>query len=257
MRGGADRPLPFYSWRLPPESLALNDDEVHVWRAHLNVSPATVRNLLDTLAPDERARAGRFRFEKDRSDYIVARGVLRAILSRYLRVAPAGIRFAYSHYGKPTLAAQQDAKPLRFNLSHSHGLALYGVTLGREIGIDVEYVRPEVANEQIAERFFSTSEVAQLRSLSPQMQSEAFFNCWTRKEAYVKAHGEGLSYPLDKFDVSFVQGEPAALVATRPDAREALRWSVKELKCKSRYVASLVVEGQARHFEYWQWPPDG
>ncbi|HMF57748.1 MAG TPA: 4'-phosphopantetheinyl transferase superfamily protein, partial [Pyrinomonadaceae bacterium] len=102
---------------------------------------------------------------------------------------------------------------------------------------------------------FSSNEVARLRSLSPHMQTEAFFNCWTRKEAYIKARGEGLSYPLDQFDVSLAQGEPAALLATRPDAQEALRWSVKELKCEPRYVASLVVEGQARHFEYWRWSP--
>lgn len=245
------------AWRLPPESLVLNHDEVHVWLAHLNVSPTTVRNLADTLSPDEKAMAGRFRFEKDRNHYITARGALRAILGRYLRVAPAKIRFAYSHHGKPALATEGNAKPLRFNLSHSHELALYAFTLGREVGIDVEYIRPDVANEEIAERFFSSNEVAQLRSLSPQMQTEAFFNCWTRKEAYIKARGEGLSHPLNQFDVSLVQGEPAALVATRPDAQEAFRWSLKELKCKAGYAASLVVEGHPRHFEYWRWPPDG
>lgn len=244
------------AWRLPPESLVLNRDEVHVWRAQLNALPAAVTNLLGTLAPDERARAERFHFEKDRNYYIVARGILRAILGRYLSVAPAEIRFVYSHYGKPTLAGNPHVNPLRFNLSHSHELALYGVTLGREIGIDVEYIRPDVANEQIAERFFSANEVARLRSLSPPMQTEAFFNCWTRKEAYIKAHGEGFSYPLDQFDVSLAQGEPAALLATRPDAQEALRWSIKELKCEPLYVASLVVEGQAQHFEYWRWPLD-
>lgn len=248
-------------WRPPPESLVLNREEVHVWSAHLNVLPTTVRSLADTLSPAERARAGRFRFEKDRNRYIVARGILRAILGRYLRVAPAEIRFAYNYYGKPALAAEGDAKPLRFNLSHSHQLALYAFTLEREIGIDVEYIRPDIANEEIAERFFSPNEVVQLRSLSPEMRTEAFFNCWTRKEAYIKARGEGLSYPLAQFDVSLIQGERAALLTTRPDAQEAFRWSVKELKSEPRYVASLVVEGQPSHFEYWRWShggaPDG
>src|SRR5437868_3393790 len=150
------------AWRLPPESLTLNRDEVHVWRAHLSALPSAVTDLLGTLAPDERARAERFHFEKDRNHYIVARGVLRAILGRYLNVAPDEIRFAYSHYGKPALAGDLKADPLRFNLSHSHELALYGISHGREIGVDVEYIRPLVANEQIAERFFSSNEVAML-----------------------------------------------------------------------------------------------
>ena len=167
-------------------------------------------NLKQVLSADEHARAERFYFQKDRERFMVARGLLRTVLGRYLNQEPSQLRFCYSPYGKPALATGSGRNTLRFNVSHSHGLALYAITCGRELGVDVELIRPELPDEEIAERFFSFQEVSGLRALPPNMRLEAFFNCWTLKEAYIKARGEGLSLPLDQFDVALVPGEAAA-----------------------------------------------
>jgi 4'-phosphopantetheinyl transferase len=224
-----------------------------VWRASLDLDAARIQDLHCTLTPDEQERADRFHFQKDRDHYIVARGTLRAILGRYLVVEPSALRFCYSSYGKPALAETFGGNELSFNLAHSHQLALYAVTRRREIGVDLEYVRADFADEGIAERFFSPREVAALRTVPQNLRKEAFFNCWTRKEAYVKAIGEGLSMPLDQFDVSLAPGEPALLMSTRKDPQEAARWSLQALFPGSGYVAALAVEGHSWQLKCWQW----
>ena len=238
----------------PGAPLSLGADEVHIWHAALNQPAAAVGDLSRSLAPDETARAGRFHFQKHRDHFVVARGVLRALLGRYLNAAPAGLRFSYTHYGKPFLADEERHDGLRFNVSHSHERALLAFTRGREVGVDIEHIRPEVATEQIAERFFSAGEVAALRSLPADAQPRGFFNCWTRKEAYIKARGEGLSIPLDCFDVSLLPGEPAALLATRDDPAEATRWSLHELPAGEGYVAALAVAGHGLRVRRLHWP---
>lgn len=239
------------AWGQPPESLTLCADEVHVWRDRLDAAPSSLASYADTLSTDERARAARFHFEKDRRSYVISRGVLRALLGRYLNVAPAELRFAYSPHGKPSLDGP--AGTPRFNVSHTHGLALYAFANGREVGIDVEQVRPDFAGEEIAERFFSRSEVEALKALATEARLAAFFRCWTRKEAYIKARGEGLSHPLELFDVSLAPGDPAALLATRPDPLEASRWSLAELPCDPGYAASLAIQGAPPHLKLWRW----
>lgn len=179
--------------------------------------------MLRVLSADERERAARFHFLKDREHFIAARGLLRLLLSRYLDLPPQQLSFSYSPYGKPALAGERDCTSLRFNVSHSHGVALYAFTLEREVGVDVEYIRQDVVGESIAEHFFSAQEVTSLRALPAGVQPQAFFNCWTRKEAFIKARGEGLSFPLDQFDVSLVPGEATALISTRNDPQEAAR----------------------------------
>jgi len=241
------------SWSSPSKNLILGDDEVHVWRAALNIKESRVQSLRRTLTADERARAERFHFQKDREHFIVARGLLRAILGRYLDVEPSQLRFSYSPYGKPSLAGEFNADALCFNLSHADGLALYAVTRGRQLGIDIERVRAELADEQVAERFFSPREVAVLRALSGNMQPLAFFNCWTRKEAYIKARGEGLSLPLDQFDVSLTPGVTAALLRTNGDPQEASRWRIQELAPGAGYVSALAVKGHHWRLKCWQW----
>jgi 4'-phosphopantetheinyl transferase len=227
-----------------------------VWRIELAQPAAQVEEFRQTLSEDEIARADRFYFEKDRDRFIVARGTLRAILGRYLKRSPHELRFRYSAYGKPSLD-DDDGAWLRFNVSHSHELGLIAVTCGREVGVDIEWIRPDVATEQIAERFFSTHEVAALRALPADRQTEAFFNCWTRKEAYIKARGEGLSFPLDKFDVSLVPGEPARLLRTEGAPQEALRWRLCELLPGPGYVAALAIEGHEWQLQCWQWVKNG
>jgi len=163
------------------------------------------------------------------------------------------LRFSYSPYGKPSLAEEFNVGALCFNLSHADGLALYAVTCGRQLGVDIERVRADLVDAQVAEQFFSPQEVAALRALSGNIQPQAFFNCWTRKEAYIKARGEGLSLPLDQFDVSLAPGEPAALLRTGGEPREVTRWSLKELSPGGDYVAALAVEGHGWRLRCWQW----
>jgi 4'-phosphopantetheinyl transferase len=232
------------------------DREVFVWCFSLDRTDRQVESLRGILTEDERARADRFHFEKDRRHFTSARGTLRTILGGCLDRDPRQIRFSYSEYGKPALAAGQDCESLRFNLSHSGGMALLAVACNRELGVDIELIRPDIEHDQIAERFFSPREVLVLRSLPDHLRVEAFFNCWTRKEAYIKARGEGLSFPLDRFDVAFKPGEPAALLQTLGDPGEADRWRLKALETYAGYAAAIVVEGKDWAINCWRWPDE-
>jgi 4'-phosphopantetheinyl transferase len=245
---------PQQTWPDAPESPTLAEGEVHVWRVCLRRDEAALRELLETLSPDERERGDRFHFRRDREHFIAARGALRAILGWYVGAAPGLLRFSYDGYGKPSLSGATGGDTLRFNLSHSNGLALYAVTRGREVGIDLEFVREDFAGFDIAERFFSAREVSALRALPPAARASAFFDCWTRKEAYIKARGEGLSHPLHAFTVSLTPGEPAALLHTDDDPQEAARWSLVELHPGEGYRAALAVEGATPPLRYWRWP---
>ena len=206
------------------------------------------------LTVDERQRAERYIFERDRTHFVVARGLLRVLLGRYLRQEPQYLRFTYGPHGKPALATDTGGGALGFNVSHSHGLALYAVTRGREVGVDVERIRPEVAQEKIAERFFSPREVTVLRALPTPLQAAAFFACWTRKEAYIKAKGEGLALPLDQFDVSLAPGEPAALSHTAWDPQEAACWALQDLAPAPGYRAAVAGAGHDWHLTCWDGP---
>ena len=246
---------PSLSWDSPPKTLILASDAVHVWRASLHVSASYLHILESTLTADERARAERFYFQKHREHFIAGRGLLRNILSRYLDREPDQLRFCYNSYGKPSLTEEAGAEGLCFNLSHSHGIALYAVTCDREIGIDIEYFRPEVETEKLAERFFSPREAVVLRALPEHLRKEGFFNCWTRKEAYIKAEGKGLAIPLNAFDVSLTPGEPAKLLRTQKHPQEASRWSLQALNPEPGYTAALAVKGHDWELKCWQWSP--
>ena len=246
--------VPDQPWPPSPTDLTLLGDEVHVWRASLDQPASCVQNLRQTLTTRELDRARRFHLQTDRQRFIVARGLLRAILGRYLDVEPDQLRLGYGICGKPYLASTYGLNALRFNLSYSNGLALYAVTRGREIGIDLEYARPIPEAERIAEQYFSAKENAVLRALPAGLKQRAFLTCWTRKEAYIKARGEGLSLRLDRFDVSLMPGEPAVLLSVRGSSQEPSRWSLRELMPGLGYVATLAVEGSDWHLACWQWP---
>ena len=243
------------SWNSPPKMLTLRSGLVHVWRAGLNISTYQLHTLQAMLAAEECVRAARFFFQKDREHFVARRGILRNILSRYLDREPSQLRFCYNSYGKPSLAEEVGEKELCFNLSHSDGLALYALTWGRKIGIDIEHLRADVADEEVAERYFSLREVAVLRALPRHLRKEAFFSCWTRKEAYIKAEGKGLYIPLDSFDVSLAPGAPAALLRTQRHAQETFCWSLQSLNPEHGYAAALAVKGHGLELECWQWSP--
>ena len=240
-------------WSDPPGGLDLPKGEVHVWRASVDPAESRIGALAETLSVDEWDRAGKFYFEKDRRSFIVTRGTLRALLGRYLHRSPDRLRFCYGPHGKPALTRDSGGDTVRFNLSHSHGMALFAMTRHGDVGIDVELIRPHLAGEEITERFFSPREVSMLRNVPVEKRVEAFFNCWTRKEAYIKATGKGLSLPLDGFVVSLAPGEPAALLETRTDPREASRWCLRSLAPRSGYVGALAVTTECSELKRWNW----
>jgi 4'-phosphopantetheinyl transferase len=240
------------SWEVAPVQPRARPDEVHVWRTVLTKTASEVESLRELLSADEQRRAEKFCFNRDRAHFIVARGILREILGRYLRQPPDGLRFSYTAFGKPELHHAEGLETPRFNLTHAGTIALYAVTCGREVGIDIEYMREDIDCEEIAGHFFSRREVEALHALSPDLRTRAFFNCWTRKEAYIKARGEGLSLSLDEFEVSLSSDEPAALLTAR-DPLEVARWSLRELTPAPEYVAALAVEGSDWQLRCWEY----
>lgn len=227
-------------WERAPAEPALGEGEVHVWRASLRV-PAPERERLNALLdPEEKARAARYRFDVHRDRFVAGRGIQREVLGRYLGVHPASIRYRAASHGKPLVDGPGS---LRFNVSNAEDGLLIAVVLGREIGVDLEALRPMPDGEEIAGRFFSAPEVEVFRAIPPHDRDLAFFTCWTRKEAFIKAVGEGLSMPLDRFDVTLVPREPARLLRTRGDPAEAERWSLRELDPGPGWLAALCVEG--------------
>ena len=232
-------------------SLPLPEDEVQLWRVDLEGIRADESRWQKLLSADESARAARFHFARDRQRYVASRGVLRTILASYLGTDAGSLSFSYSEKEKPSLGPAHADGEVKFNIAHSGGIALLAFTRRREIGVDVEQFRRDTDLEAIARRYFSTHEQNQLAALSPDEKDNAFFRCWTRKEAYIKATGDGLSLPLSQFDVSIAAGETNALVATRPDASEAGRWRLQEVPAGTGYVAALCVRGQDWKLNDW------
>ena len=206
---------------------------VDVYTLGLAADPAQLDHWYEILSPEELDRARRFRFAEHRRQSIACRGLIREILGSYLDQEPASICFSYNRYGKPYV----ESSDVFFNVSHSGAWAMLSISIGVETGIDIEHVDPRFAHEQVPERFFSPAEVAKLRALPSSQQTAAFFRCWTRKEAYIKARGMGLSLPLDSFDVTLGPGDPAAFL------RGAGDWSIQDLPAPAGYAAAIVAEG--------------
>jgi 4'-phosphopantetheinyl transferase len=244
----------FNSWDPNPPKFALHADEIHVWRAYLDCGDTVLRLFEATLAADEKARAQRFVFQPDRNSFIATRGILRELLGTYLKRSPTDLAFDYGPQGKPTLRTESSATKVDFNVSHSHGMALFAFALGRHVGVDIELIRPDFAGQKIAERYFSPQEVAELRGLPPALQDEGFFLCWTRKEAYIKARGEGLHVPLKSFSVSLTPGESEQL-----QAADSARWSLRSVRPDPRYAGAVVAEGNGKDKDWqlrgWEWRP--
>lgn len=246
--------VPTAAWSAPPEAPALEADAVHVWRTSLAASAGTIQRLEATLTADEVARARRFYLPKDRDRFIVGRGLLRSILGRYLHLEPGQLRFRYGPHGKPSLAVGFNQDGLRFNASYSGGLGLYALAQGREIGVDVEWIRPDFPGSEVADRFFSRRELATLGSLPADKRQEAFFACWTLKEAYTKGIGEGLALGLDRFDVSAALVGPWAGLTAADHPPSDGRWALHSLAAAPGYAAAVAVEGHVRVLKCWEWP---
>jgi 4'-phosphopantetheinyl transferase len=214
---------------------------VQVWLQGLNASTTEVSATYLLLSRDEQERADRFRIERARKDFVLTRGRLRILLAGYLGMTPQELQFRYGNQGKPVLEGNSD---LCFNISHTDGLALMAFATRRKVGVDVEKLSRKTEAMRLAQRFFSERETQALSSLCGDELQAAFFRCWTRKEAYIKAKGDGLSLPLHQFDVSITAGDRDALLATRPDLSEAARWTISDVPITTAYAAAVAVEAE-------------
>ncbi len=226
-----------------PYSISLRRDNLDILCVSLKVPEYWLDFFHDFLSAEEKKRAERMRFQRIRKRYVAARGILRWLLCAYLDVPPERIVFTYGQNGKPDLADQINKPGLTFNMSHSDDMALYGVGLKRDVGVDIEKIREGMAFLKISERFFSSAEHEVLSRVPLEQIKHGFFNCWTRKEAYIKAKGESLSSSLGRFTVSLAPGEPAAMLAHETDPLEVSRWSFYDLDLDPAFKAAVVVEG--------------
>lgn len=271
--GGGRRPTapapplgvePLLTWETAgrlPAALAVRPAAIHVWQLSLEGSPAAVQAALAVLSTEERARAARFVFERDRREYVLAHGLLRRILSRYTGMPPDALEFRCGPAGKPALAglgtarsdasrARRPAAGISFNLSHSGGRALVAVGDGGEIGTDIEKVRHDLSPLEIASRYFFRSEYAAIVGAPPEEQVESFFRYWTAKEAVLKGAGLGLGFPLEDFEIRFepglaAPGQATASVASANEAQLAGDWFVRTIPQESGWFAAVAARGPA------------
>jgi 4'-phosphopantetheinyl transferase len=224
-----------------PKTLA--KDEIHVWPTDVSRLRLNRGDLDNLLSADELERMNRFRFEADRNNFLFCRTVLRILLASYLGASPAELRFAYSSHGKPSLAGSADT--IEFNLSHSENQLLIAVVRGRKVGVDIEKADPDLKLMEVAQRFFSPAELRKLAAQPVQARPRLFYSYWTLKEAWLKARGDGLSFPLSGFDVCDRTESGEVKLVTRPDSREASKWSIVPIAAAEGFSAAVAVERQS------------
>ena len=228
------------SWLVATPRPPLSHDEVHVWAVALNPPPEKISVLVARLSREEQDRAQKFRFDQHRHRFIVGRGALRALLAGYVEVEPALLEFAYSARGKPSLT--RGASEIHFNLAHSDELALIAITRLGAVGVDVERVRPMPDGERIAERFFSAGELNSFRTVPAALRDAAFFNLWTRKEAWLKATGDGIAESLSKIEVAFLPDEAPRVRSIAGDAAAGAAWKLCALNPAEGFVGALAIQ---------------
>ena len=232
-----------------PEAWSLTVGECYVWSAHLDEFSGTLPRFYRMLSDRERSRAARFRFQEDRDHFVIRRGLLRTILGLYLPGSPASIAFCEGPSGKPALASPAGADTLHFNLSHSCGLAVYAITRAVPLGVDVERIRPMNDMQDIASRFFTARENACLQAVPLHQRLEAFFNCWTRKEACLKATGQGIGEGLAGVEVTLAPGRAARVLSIMGSTQAAAGWSLHTLEPATGYVCAVAYLGQRLEME--------
>jgi 4'-phosphopantetheinyl transferase len=235
------------SWFYPPELLRLLPEHVHIWRMSTDIHEKHFFYLQGVLSEDEQRRAAKFHFDRDRVRYTVARGCLRMICAYYSDSPPEAFRFVHNKYGKPRLDGTLGN--INFNLSHSHKIIVYGFAYGREIGIDVEEIDTSKDSGRLLDHVFSESEKRDYMNIPETKKLEAFYTCWSRKEAYIKARGKGLSIPLDSFSVTVDPDEIPRLISADPES-ETSGWFMNDIKVAPGYSSSVVVSGTEPYFHY-------
>ena len=234
-------------WPLPPDAIPPLGRNVHVWTVELDDPGFEAARWRNRLSPEEQARASRFKFERDQNRYIVAHAALRAILARYSSDEPANLKFVDGPGGKPKLASPWSASGLEFNLSHSHERALVAVASGAEIGVDIEFVRADFEFHEVASHFFTKRETAALRELPEALQRHAFYQCWTSKEAFLKAKGTGLSGKLDEVEITLASELQVQILA------HVSGWSLVPLHSGDAYESALVIESRPAEIDCYRW----
>ncbi|MCU1241290.1 MAG: 4-phosphopantetheinyl transferase [Candidatus Acidoferrum typicum] len=235
--------LPWVSTRTPP---ALAEHELHVWRTSIDVPPVLLQQFESTLNASEKERAEKFLVPQARERFVAARGILRGLLATYLEIDPVRVEFRYGPQGKPSPSAVHNSQ-ICFSMSHSQGMGVFAFTSDCEVGVDVEQIKANFKGMEIASHFFSGEEIAALAKLPPELATEAFFGCWTRKEAYIKARGQGLSIPLASFTVRFA------------DSKQLLRdeegtpWACYALEPAAGFAGAVVAKGENWNLKYWEW----
>jgi 4'-phosphopantetheinyl transferase len=240
------------NWMCGPEALELSPEEVHVWRAYSNHGKEIMGEFWRSLSDDERARASRFHFQEHKDRYVMSHGVLRDILRRYRTLVREPFGFTPTSYGKLELAPEVGGHGVKFSLSHSHMLALFAICLEHRIGVDVEHLKHVADWQQIADRFFSLPERRLLETTPEDKKTKAFLTCWTRREAYVKARGEGLSIPMSSFRI-LESPEGTVNVKAKQYSGDANHWWCQDLFPDEQYVSALVVEGYRSPLLCWHW----
>lgn len=240
-----------HDWLPGPGAPQFTGAELHLWRAVLDQPAHIMAEMRPLLSLDEQHKAQRFRRARDQQRYIAGRALLRLILSRYLDLSPNRIEFVYGPHGKPMLADSGATYSLHFNLAHAEHLALYAIARHQELGVDLEYMNPQLDIARLARRVLSPRELALAQTLPTAQQSEYFYRCWTRKEAFVKASGAGLSGPLDRLDIPPALHTP--ITFSDPTQPASGPWTILEYTPASRFVAALVVSGTACDLACWKW----
>lgn len=230
--------------------IMLKSNTAHVWTCSFEKNKENLPKYIKLLSKDEQQRSSRFKFEKDRNCYIITRGILRLLLANYLDQKPEEIKFRYSTYGKPKLAIEQE---LKFNVSHSGNMAAFAFFAGQEVGVDIELIKDDFNILELAQNFFSNTEISFLENQPKKELSRTFFRCWTRKESFIKAEGSGLSFPLDKFSVSMDTDENATLLQTDWDFSERLYWKLFSFTPEDQYIAALAIRNKNAEVQFFNW----
>ena len=239
------------AWQRPPERVRLSPDYIDVWRIPQNLDQDQLEQYRAILSGDELERCDRFKSEQRRREFIIGRGTLRTLIGQHLALDPSTFEFAYSEHQKPCLSTTVTGPTVAFNLTHSHGLVLIALTLERRIGIDIEYLRPDVDFRKLARRFFSKQESQSLEAYPDAYLPAAFFACWTRKEALLKAIGAGIAFGLRDFSVSVDPLEREVELHTHWDQAEAARWSILNLDLEQDYAAAVAASGSNCKLRCW------
>jgi 4'-phosphopantetheinyl transferase len=233
-------------------NLWISADETHVWLLSCRQPRSMLDEFWQLLDKAERLRANRFHFDRDRDRFIASRAQVRRVLAEYLCCAPAEIAYDLAERGKPRLA-EQHASSIRFNQSISGDWAVLALAPGRELGVDIERIDSLRADREMVNGFFAPGEVCALEALQEDQWLPGFFNCWARKEAFIKATGEGLSRPLDSFEVSIAPQQPPSLLSVQGYEDASDHWRMAELAEVPGYASALVVTGEIGRLQCFEW----